>query len=202
MRGCIIRRSATWTALARAFPGTGICLNHVGGPLAIGHYAGMRDEVFATWSKSIRELWPARTSSSNLGGMAMRINGWDFHEKADPPSSETLAAAWKPYVETCIEAFGANRCMFESNFPVDKGSYGYAPFWNACKLLAKGRECRGKDRSVQRHRRALLTYWRQIRHDPARPGHRHQRDIESDDPVEPGHDVSFGRVIRSGGWLL
>jgi L-fuconolactonase len=67
----------------------------------------------------------------------MRINGWDFHEQADPPSSETLAAAWKPYVETCIEAFGANRCMFESNFPVDKGSYGYAPFWNGCKILAK-----------------------------------------------------------------
>ena len=68
----------------------------------------------------------------------MRINGYDFHEKADPPSSETLAAAWKPYIETCITAFGANRCMFESNFPVDKGSYSYPVFWNACKLLAKG----------------------------------------------------------------
>ena len=68
----------------------------------------------------------------------MRINGFDFHEKADPPSSEALAAAWRPYVETCIEAFGASRCMFESNFPVDKGSYGYAPFWNACKILARG----------------------------------------------------------------
>ena len=68
----------------------------------------------------------------------MRINGFDFHEKADPPSSETLAAAWKPYVETCIEAFGAARGMFESNFPVDKGSYATAPFWNACKILARG----------------------------------------------------------------
>ncbi len=69
--------------------------------------------------------------------MAMRLNGWDFHTKAEPPSSEELAAAWKPYVETCIEAFGASRCMFESNFPVDKGSYGYAAFWNACKIMAK-----------------------------------------------------------------
>ena len=68
----------------------------------------------------------------------MRINGYDFHTQADPPSSEVLAAAWKGYVETCVDAFGANRCMFESNFPVDKASYGYAPFWNACKLLAKG----------------------------------------------------------------
>ena len=69
--------------------------------------------------------------------MGMRINGYDFETKAEPPSSETLATAWKPYVETCIEAFGASRCMFESNFPVDKGSYGYQVFWNACKLLAK-----------------------------------------------------------------
>jgi predicted TIM-barrel fold metal-dependent hydrolase len=124
-------------ALAHAFPGTGICLNHIGGPLAIGKYAGKRDEVFATWSKSIRDLAACPNVVVKLGGMAMRINGWDFHEKADPPASETLAAAWKPYVDTCISAFGANRCMFESNFPVDKGSYGYAPFWNACKLLAK-----------------------------------------------------------------
>jgi predicted TIM-barrel fold metal-dependent hydrolase len=126
------------TALAQAFPGTGICLNHIGGPLAIGSYAGRRDEIFAAWSKSIRELATCPNVVVKVGGMAMRINGWDFHEKADPPSSETLAAAWKPYVETCIDAFGANRCMFESNFPVDKGSYGYAPFWNACKLLARG----------------------------------------------------------------
>jgi predicted TIM-barrel fold metal-dependent hydrolase len=126
------------TALAQAFPGTGICLNHIGGPLAIGAYAGKRDQVFATWAASIRELARCPNVVVKLGGMAMRINGWDFHEKADPPSSETLAAAWKPYVETCIEAFGASRCMFESNFPVDKGSYGYAPFWNACKILARG----------------------------------------------------------------
>jgi len=125
------------TALARAFPATPICLNHVGGPLAIGAYAGKRDAVFSAWSKSIRALAQCPNVVVKLGGMAMRINGFDFHEKADPPSSEALAAAWQPYVETCIEAFGASRCMFESNFPVDKGSYAYAPFWNACKLLAR-----------------------------------------------------------------
>ena len=124
-------------SLARAFPDTGICLNHIGGPLAIGAYAGKRAEITATWTKSIRELAECPNVVVKLGGMAMRINGWDFHEKAEPPSSETLAAAWKPYVDTCIEAFGANRCMFESNFPVDKGSYGYQAFWNACKILAK-----------------------------------------------------------------
>jgi predicted TIM-barrel fold metal-dependent hydrolase len=126
------------TALAQAFPGTPICLNHIGGPLAIGSYAGRRAEIFAEWSKSIRALAACPNVVVKLGGMAMRLNGWDFHTKPEPPSSEELAAAWKPYVETCIEAFGASRCMFESNFPVDKGSYGYAPFWNACKILAKG----------------------------------------------------------------
>ena len=125
-------------ALARAFPGTGICLNHIGGPLAIGAYAGKRAEVFAQWSAAIRDLATCPNVVVKLGGMAMRINGWDFHERAEPPSSEDLAAAWKPYADVCIEAFGASRCMFESNFPVDKGSYGYQAFWNACKILAKG----------------------------------------------------------------
>ncbi len=125
------------TDLARAFPETAICLNHVGGPLGTGAYRGKRAEVFAEWSRSIRTLAACPNVSVKLGGMAMAINGWDFHTKAEPPSSAELAAAWKPYVETCIEAFGASRCMFESNFPVDKGSYGYVPFWNACKILAK-----------------------------------------------------------------
>ena len=124
-------------ALARAFPNTGICLNHIGGPLAIGSYAGKRAAVFAQWSAAIRDLAGCPNVAVKLGGMAMRINGWDFHERADPPSSVDLAAAWKPYVDVCIEAFGASRCMFESNFPVDKGSYGYQAFWNACKILAK-----------------------------------------------------------------
>ncbi len=126
------------TALAQAFPNTMICLNHVGGPLAIGAYEGKRDEIFAAWSKSIRALAACPNVVVKLGGMAMRINGFDFHTKADPPSSEALAAAWKPYVDTCIDAFGASRCMFESNFPVDKGSYSYGVFWNACKRLAQG----------------------------------------------------------------
>ena len=126
------------TALARAFPDTGICLNHVGGPLAIGAYAGRREEIFQTWAASIRDLATCPNVVVKVGGLAMRINGWEFHTKDNPPSSAELAAAWKPYVETCIEAFGAERCMFESNFPVDKGSYGYGAYWNACKRLTAG----------------------------------------------------------------
>jgi L-fuconolactonase len=73
-----------------------------------------------------------------LGGLGMTSFGFGLHERDAPPSSQELADAWRPYVETCIEAFGPARGMFESNFPVDKGSYAYAPFWNACKLLAHG----------------------------------------------------------------
>jgi predicted TIM-barrel fold metal-dependent hydrolase len=68
----------------------------------------------------------------------MRINGFDFEKGESPPSSEALAAAWRPYMEACIEAFGVERCMFESNFPVDKGSYSYGVGWNAFKRLTKG----------------------------------------------------------------
>jgi L-fuconolactonase len=126
------------TALARAFPETTIVLNHVGGPLAIGAYEGRRGEVFAAWSASIRRLAECPNVFVKLGGMGMRINGFGFEAQPAPPSSEALADAWRPYVETCLEAFGAARGMFESNFPVDKGSYSYAAYWNACKRLSRG----------------------------------------------------------------
>jgi predicted TIM-barrel fold metal-dependent hydrolase len=125
------------TDLARAFPDARIVLNHVGGPIGIGPYAAKRKEVFAAWTASIKALAACPNVCVKVGGLGMRMGGFGFHEKAEPPSSGTLAAAWRPYVETCIEAFGPSRCMFESNFPVDKGSYSYPVFWNACKLLAK-----------------------------------------------------------------
>ena len=126
------------TDLARTFPNTQIVLNHVGGPLGIGSYASRRDDVFERWRTAIRDLARCPNVSIKVGGLGMRINGFGFEDAAQPPSSEALAAAWRPYVETCVEAFGASRCMFESNFPVDKGSYPYAAYWNACKLLARG----------------------------------------------------------------
>jgi L-fuconolactonase len=124
--------------LARAFPETAIVLNHVGGAIGLGRYAGKRDAVFADWSAKIRALASCPNVHVKLGGMGMKVFGFDFHEHELPPDSERLAAAWRPYVETCIEAFGASRAMFESNFPVDKGSYSYGVFWNACKRLAQG----------------------------------------------------------------
>ncbi|HWE17767.1 MAG TPA: amidohydrolase family protein [Hyphomicrobiaceae bacterium] len=124
--------------LARAFPGTSIVLNHVGGPIGVGAYAGRRAEEFPGWAQSIKALAACPNVCVKLGGLGMRLGGFGFHELPEAPSSEMLAAAWRPYVETCIEAFGADRAMFESNFPVDKGSYSYPVFWNACKRLAQG----------------------------------------------------------------
>jgi predicted TIM-barrel fold metal-dependent hydrolase len=124
--------------LARAFPNTQIVMNHVGGPINIGPYAGKRDAVTAEWSKQIKALAACPNVNMKLGGLGMRLFGFAFYEEPKPPSSETLAKAWRPYIETCIEAFGPGRCMFESNFPVDKGSCSYANLWNAFKRITAG----------------------------------------------------------------
>jgi L-fuconolactonase len=124
--------------LARAFPDTPIVLDHVGGAIGLGRYAGKRDEVFAEWSGRIRELAACPNVHIKLGGLGMRMFGFTLHTQDLPPSSEELAAAWRPYIETCIAAFGPERAMFESNFPVDKGSCGYVALWNAFKRIAAG----------------------------------------------------------------
>ncbi|MGH7094495.1 MAG: amidohydrolase family protein [Stellaceae bacterium] len=124
--------------LARAFPETPIVLDHVGGAIGLGPYVGRRDAVFAEWSGKIRELAGCPNVHIKLGGLGMRMFGFDVHLHEAPPNSEELAAAWRPYIETCIAAFGVERAMFESNFPVDKGSCAYAPLWNAFKRIASG----------------------------------------------------------------
>jgi len=124
--------------LARAFPETQIVLDHVGGAIGLGRYAGKRDEVFAEWTARIRELAACPNVHVKLGGLGMRMFGFDLHTRELPPSSEELATAWRPYIETCIAAFGPERAMFESNFPVDKGSCSYHVLWNAFKRIAGG----------------------------------------------------------------
>jgi predicted TIM-barrel fold metal-dependent hydrolase len=124
--------------LARAFPATPIVMGHVGGFLGYGPYAGKRDEQFAVWKSAMTELARCPNVVVKLGGMVNRGAGFDFHNAARPPSSEDIAAVWRPFVETCIELFGADRCMFESNFPVDKMAVGYAALWNAFKRIASG----------------------------------------------------------------
>ncbi len=124
--------------LAGAFPTLKMVVNHTGYPLGIGVYRTQRNEVFARWAASIKALAAHQNVYVKLGGLGMRYNGLGFNELPDPPSSEMVATTCRPYVETCIEAFGPSRSMFESNFPVDKVSYSYQVFWNACKLMTKG----------------------------------------------------------------
>jgi predicted TIM-barrel fold metal-dependent hydrolase len=126
------------TALARAFPDTAIILNHLGGPLGVGPYAGMADDTFARWRGHMAELAGCPNVSVKLGGLGMRIGMFDHHARPLPPTSQEVADAWRPWVETAIGQFGAQRCMFESNFPVDKGAASYAVLWNAFKRIAAG----------------------------------------------------------------
>jgi predicted TIM-barrel fold metal-dependent hydrolase len=127
---------AEFVDLARAFPDTKIVLDHCGGPVGLGRFAGRREETFAVWKASILQAAKCPNVVVKLGGLAMRLLGFDFHERAMPPSSEQAAAAWRPYIETCIEAFGPARCMFESNFPPDKGQCSYRVIFNAFKRIA------------------------------------------------------------------
>ena len=124
--------------LAGALPNTRIVLNHVGGVLGLGSYRSKQEEVFSRWASSIKALAARPNVFVKLGGLGQSYTALRFDGDAEPPSSEKVAARFRPYVETCITTFGASRCMFESNFPVDKISYSYPVFWNACKLMAKG----------------------------------------------------------------
>ena len=126
------------TVLADACPDTVIVLNHCGCPLGMGRYRGRRDEVFADWSARMARIAERPNVRLKLGGLAMRVNGFDFHEADRPPPSSRLVEAWGPYMLHCIELFGPARCMFESNFPVDKGMVDYVALWNAYKRMTAG----------------------------------------------------------------
>ena len=123
--------------LARAFPETTIVLDHVGGPMGVGRYAEDRQATFAAWRTSIGRLAELGNVVVKLGGLGMWTGGLGL-ERADSPSSDRIATLYRPFIETCIEAFGADRCMFESNFPPDRLACDYAVLWNAFKKLAQG----------------------------------------------------------------
>lgn len=143
------------TGVLAAFPDTRVVLNHVGGPLGLPPYL-QRDEVFSTWRARIDKLARFPNLNVKLGGLGMLYSGWDFHLREQPASSVELAAAWLPYIETCIEAFGPNRCMFESNFPVDKQSCGYGVLWNAFKRITQ--DYSPAEKSALYHDTAVRSY--------------------------------------------
>lgn len=124
--------------LARAFPETRIVLNHAGCPVAVGRYSGKREERFPLWRRNMQTLASFPQVFVKLGGFGMPFGAFEAFA-ADPPASSTqLAEEWRPYVETCIELFGVDRCMFESNFPVDARTCSYAVLWNTFKRLVAG----------------------------------------------------------------
>jgi predicted TIM-barrel fold metal-dependent hydrolase len=142
--------------LAGAFPDVAIIMNHVGRPLGIGPYAGKRDQVFQEWKQGIAAVAACPNIFVKLGGLGNPISGFDWHQRAVPPTSKELVDAMAPYYLFCVEQFGATRCMFESNFPVDKASYSYTVLWNALKRMSSGLS--KDERSALFHDTAVKAY--------------------------------------------
>ena len=124
--------------LARRFPDTSIVLDHVGTPLGVAGYRGRRDERFSIWRENIRTLAELPNVAVKLGGLGMHFCGFPSFLSEPRASSEQLAREWRPHIETCVEAFGVARCMFESNYPADRGTGSYRTIWNAFKRIAAG----------------------------------------------------------------
>ncbi len=123
--------------LAITFPDVTMILDHFGGPLGIGPYDV--ESTFPVWRDNIAALESCENVHFKLGGINMKINGFDWHNNDVPPSSDELIERTARYYEHCINLFGADRCMFESNFPVDKESCSYNVLWNAFKKLSSTR---------------------------------------------------------------
>lgn len=124
--------------LARAVPGTTLVLDHFCTPLGVGPYAGHGEEIFAQWYLDIAEIAACENVVAKLGGLAMPDNGYGWHTAQRPPTSDEFVAAQRRFYERTIEVFGPERCMFESNFPVDRFSLSYPVVWNGFKKMSAG----------------------------------------------------------------
>lgn len=142
--------------LAADFPDTTIVLNHAGSVMAMELGEAERAEVFRQWRASMRELARCDNVVVKVGGFGLPFWNFGFIERTDPVSYLELAEAWRPYVDTTIEAFGARRCMMESNYPWDGRSCGFVPLWNALKYLT--RDCTGEERAALFHGTATRVY--------------------------------------------
>ena len=142
--------------LAKAVPDLTIILNHIGGLLRVGPYANRDDEVLATWRNGIAAVAACPNVYVKLGGIGMPRTGFDWHARNKPIGSEELAGSMAPFMTYCIEQFGPNRSMFESNFPVDKVSYSYNVLYNAFKRLSRGYSA--TERAAMFHDNAVGVY--------------------------------------------
>ena len=141
---------------AKAVPGLTIILNHIGGLMRTGPYAQREDEVMAAWRSGVAAVAACPNVNMKLGGVGMPRNGFDWHQRDQPIGSEELADSMAPLMDYCIDQFGPSRCMFESNFPVDKISYSYNVMYNAFKRLSKGYSA--NERAAMFHDTAARVY--------------------------------------------
>ena len=144
------------TDLAKAFPDTTIIFNHLGGPIGVGSYAGRRDEVFAAWKPAVAELAKCPNVVAKVGGIQMVVNGYGWHERERPPTSDDLLQVNREWYNYTIDQFGPDRCMFESNFPVDKLSCSYTVLWNQFMKLTQGFSA--DERAAMFHDTAMRVY--------------------------------------------
>lgn len=124
-------------ALAAEVPELTIILDHIGTPLGMGYYVNRRAEVFADWKSGLAQVAACPNVVVKLGGLNMHFNGFGWHDRSLPPTSDELAAANGPYYRAAIDLFGPDRCLFESNFPMDKRACGYGVLWNAHKKMVR-----------------------------------------------------------------
>jgi L-fuconolactonase len=151
--------------LADAFPATTIVLNHMGIAVPSGDDEAARRQAFVEWNEAMRELARRPNVVVKVGGLGLPFWGFGFHERTDPIGHEELAAAWRPFVETTIELFGAARCMVESNFPPDGRSAGFVPLLNALKHIV--RDCSAPEKAALFHDTAVRTYRLELQATPA-----------------------------------
>jgi len=157
LEGWLYFRQLTELAdFAKAVPDLTIILNHVGGLIREGIYANRDDEILPIWRSGIAAVAACPNVVIKLGGMGMPANGFDWHTRTQPIGSEELAESMAPFMNYCIEQFGPERCMFESNFPVDKVSYSYNIMYNAFKRLSK--DYSATERAAMFHDTAARVY--------------------------------------------
>jgi L-fuconolactonase len=125
-------------SFASKVPDLSVVVDHVGGPLGVGPYAGKRKEVFEVWSSGIHRLAELPNVNIKLSGLGISRMGFKFAGGGQAQSSDELVEAWSPYIDTCVEAFGAGRCIFGSNFPVDRAAASYRVLLNAYKKMLSG----------------------------------------------------------------
>ena len=128
-------QNAAYADLVRAVPDTTFVLDHFGSPVGVGLWEGRQAEVMDTWRRDIESIAACPNVVAKIGGLAMPVNGFGWHRRDDPARSDELVAAQRDYYLHAIDCFGVDRCMFESNFPVDKMSLSYHTYWNAMKKL-------------------------------------------------------------------